>query len=74
MLKGHAIDILVRMNPEKKNYYKLVWEEYDYGQLLNYKLSNVFTDQEGKKEDKFGSGVTVKKYFDNVFNMLKNKL
>jgi hypothetical protein len=30
MLKGHAIDILVRMNPSRKNYYKLVWEEYNF--------------------------------------------
>ena len=29
VLKGHAIDILTRMTPDKRGYYKLVWEKMD---------------------------------------------
>jgi hypothetical protein len=29
LLKGHAIDIMTRMNPSKRGYYKMVWEEMD---------------------------------------------
>ena len=46
MLKNHAIDIMTRMNPSKSNYYKLVWKDYDLEKLLEYRLENVFKDNE----------------------------
>lgn len=74
LLKSHAIDILVRMNPSRKNYYKLVWADYNFENLLEYKLSNVFKDNDHKSKDTLGVGLTVSKYFENLFFLLNKKL
>jgi hypothetical protein len=36
LLKNHAIDISVRNNPGKKNYFKVIWEDWDLEKLLNH--------------------------------------
>ena len=46
LLKNHAIDIMTRMNPTKKGYYKLVWEEMSLEKLFEYKLEGVFKNRE----------------------------
>jgi hypothetical protein len=46
LLKNHAIDIMTRMNPTKKGYYKLVWEEMTLEKLFEYKLEGVFKNRE----------------------------
>lgn len=46
MLKLHAISVLTRTNPKRKGYYQLIWEEMDFEKLFEYKLDNVFRDQE----------------------------
>ena len=62
LLKEHAIDILTRMNPKKKGYYKLVWEDMDLNKLLNYQMGNVFGDKMHEEIDEIGEGVTFKGY------------
>lgn len=46
VLKGHAIDILTRRAPEKRGYYKLVWEKMDFKMLTEYKLDGVYKTRE----------------------------
>lgn len=46
LLKNHAIDIMTRLNPTKRGYYKLVWEEMTLEKLFEYKLENVFKTRE----------------------------
>ena len=36
LLKNHAIDISVRNNPGKKNYFKVIWEDWDLEKLLDH--------------------------------------
>lgn len=45
MLKNHAIDLMTRMNPGKRGYYKLVWEKITLDEIFEYKLERVFIDR-----------------------------
>lgn len=74
MLKNHAIDILTRMNPDKKGYYKMVWEDMDLQKLFDYKLSEVFKDQEGERTDRLGEGLSFAEYLQQLFLSVNKKL
>ena len=65
---------MTRLKPEKKGYYKLVWEDMDLEKLFDYKLEKVFKTREDEKEDTLGEGITFRSYLSVLFSYLDKKL
>lgn len=70
LLKNHAIDMVTRMNPQNRNYYKMVWESTTLQELLETKLDAVFKDKEREKVDRVGAGITFRKYLEYILKYI----
>lgn len=42
LVRKHAITVLMRENPERSAYYKLVWKNQKPEDLLSYRMDDVF--------------------------------
>jgi len=76
MVRNHCITVLVRENPDRAGYYKLVWKNQTPEDLLAYKLENVFEEvpEEGVDGEDREVKMTVMEYFDFLFKQLAEKL
>ena len=74
LVKNHAIDIMTRMKPGKRGYYKLIWEDMDLEKICAYQLENVFKTRKDEQKDHLGEGITVLKYLEVLFNLTAKKI
>ena len=49
LLKNHTIDIVTRLKPKGRTYYKMVWENKELPDLLDTKLDRVYKDAAKEK-------------------------
>ena len=73
--KEHIIDIIMRDNPGKKGYYRMVWEDQSLNELVTYKLANVYADvPETGFLDEYDrpDDITAGEYFKILFKTLEN--
>ena len=76
-LKEHVIDIIMRDNPKKKAYYRMVWEDQTLEELVHYKIANVYEDVPTngfEKDDDRPDDMDVGQYFKVLFKTLEEKL
>lgn len=78
IIRDHCINVLMRMTPEKRSYYKLVWEHQKPEDLLTYKLPQVYEEvpSEGIEEEdrEYMETLTVTDYFKKLLGFLDEKL
>lgn len=62
------------MNPNKRGYYQLIWENMDLEKICSYQLENVFKTRKDEQKDRLGQGISVLKYLEVLFNMNTKKI
>lgn len=84
LLKGHAIEILLRTKEKvgpgekekkekKRGYYNLVWEDKTLADLFDVKMDDVYRNKE-HKDEREGGGLSFKEYMEELFLCLNQKL
>ena len=76
-VKDHVISLIIRDNPGRKSYYKLVFADQTFDELINYKLTGVYNEvPEGgfRENERRPKDLNVCEYFNALFKDLEDKL
>ena len=68
ILKRHAISILSAMDPTRRSYYELVWEDTGFHHLAEYRMENVYKTKEDTKDNSALQGISFIKYLECVLD------
>ena len=76
-MKQHIIEILMRIEPDQKEYYEMVWEQITLDAFVEYKINDVYEnvpDRGFEDEYEKPAEITVEEYFSIIFDQIENKL
>ena len=75
LVREHVITMIKREDPNGRGYYKMVWEDQTFEELLDYKMDKVHKSLDTASDDlSLTDGLQVMEYFKNLISTLEHKL